>query len=262
VAVLTFLPSQSTATAAADGAPSLNWLLLAQYDGNQGAGNRAGLRSVLVDLQANFTQVGLCPDALPHPVLAGPLISFLSYCTQVPDLKKTATLLNNVSDNLQLLRDSRLLDSLSVSLGSAGIVLDELSPALGDLESAALALQASLGALSLSALASAIEGFNATLASAPSLAPLEAALSNVGMLDQVLDCLGRLVVAAESINASVISLPSALDSLTSVFASANASVAPIAAQVAVFNATIQSIESAILSAPNFTQILAVSCRWG
>ena len=177
---------------------------------------------------------------------------------QVPSLKGTATLLNNVSSKLQVLRDSRLLDTLAESLGTTELVLDELPPALDTLVSAVVALQASLGALSLATLVSAIEGFNATLATAPSLAPLQSALGSVGMLSQVVDCLGRLVDAAESVNASVIALPAALDSLSSAYANANASVAPIAGQVAVFNATIQSIEDAILSAPNFTQILAVS----
>lgn len=57
LAVVTFLPSQAAASAAADGAPSLTGLLLAQYNGNQGAGDRAGLRTVLAALQVNLSQV-------------------------------------------------------------------------------------------------------------------------------------------------------------------------------------------------------------
>ena len=147
------------------------------------------------------------------------------------------------------------------SLVIARLEVDALPPALRALSFAILALQTSVQHVSLLTLTTAIEGFSVTLANAPSLAPLQAALSKVGHLGAAIDCLGQLVASAQRFNASVFSLPTALDSITGAYAVANASFVPVAAQVLVFNATMRSIEDAIAAAPNFTTILEVSQGW-
>lgn len=147
------------------------------------------------------------------------------------------------------------------SLVIARLEVDALPPALRALSIAILALQTSVQHVSLLTLTTAIEGFSVTLANAPSLAPLQAALNKVGHLGAAIDCLGQLVASAQRFNASVFSLPAALDSITGAYAVANASFAPVAAQVIAFNATMRSIEDAIAAAPNFTTILEVSHGW-
>ena len=150
---------------------------------------------------------------------------------------------------------------IATSLVIARLEVDELPPALRTLSSAILAVQSSIHHLSLSTLMAAIEGFSVTLVNAPSLAPLQTALKKVGLLGEVIDCLGHLVASAQSFNASVFSLPAALGSITGAYDVASASFAPAKTQILAFNATIQSIEAAIAAAPNFTIILEVrQCR--
>jgi len=134
--VTTWLPTQADAFSVAAVAPSLDGLLLAQYDGNGGTASRITLRVKLQDLQSNLSQV--------------------------PSLSATSALLANISDDVSVLRSSRIIDTIRALCSPLSeSTISQLPGIIGQTNASVGALVDNLDSIPFSAIAASIRDFNA-----------------------------------------------------------------------------------------------------
>lgn len=224
----TSLPTEATANACVSGSASLD--------------------TITTNVQAMSGQA----NAASRTALYNKLDGIATSLASTPNLTVTADNMVALSSTVTTPRSSRLIEDIynrvvAINASAQGLPLAALS-------SDVAGIQSLLATVPIAGIRAALVSLQGELdpASLPDFGVPIRELNKINAVTGLLACVGHLLDAASALNASLVQLPSAFNSIPETFQSANASFISVQSTVMAQQGQLQNLNSSLLSLPNMS----------